>query len=191
MLSKGVEPEFHSDVDPRDHKACFVEPPTCTNTHFYIPSRASPRYFDNLRDRRVTMFHVKCKDEVRVIKEIDPAAYICRSAITAGLCTAQLLLTLGYRRIEVFGMDGSADAAGRKYLADHPNQNEPFSSLVEIHGRIFATNMLMLLAIDDFFAIATEWPMGTFRFHGDGMMQWVERIARTPMEQRELCGVGT
>lgn len=183
MLGKGVKPAFHTDVDPRDHKAKFVEAPTCDSTHFYIPSRASPRYFDNLRDRNVTLYHLRCKDEVSTITAIDPKAYICRSAITAGLCAVMLGTILGYREFHLFGMDGCA-TDGRKYLGEHPNAAEPFDCLVEIHGRTFATNMLMLLALNDFFAIATQWPMGSFHFYGDGMLAWAEKMARTPLEQR-------
>jgi hypothetical protein len=115
---------------------------------------------------------------VRVIHECEDDAYVIPSAITAGLCALQLGLVLGYRSFDIFGMDGSASDKGEKYPGAHPNPNEPFNCLVEIHGRMFSTNMLMLLALEDYFAIATQWPTGTFRFHGDGMLPWVERVAR-------------
>ena len=179
MLSKGVRPAFHTDVDPRDHKACFVEQPTCDTTHFYAPSRVSPLYLDHLLERNATLYHIKCKQEADVVRACLPDAYLVPSAITAGLCAVQLGLVLGYREFSIYGMDGSASPRdGEKYLGPHPNEKEPFNSLVEIEGRKFATNMLMLLALDDYFAIASDWPMGTFTFHGDGMMQWVEKVAR-------------
>lgn len=179
LLSKGVQPMFHTDVDPRPHKAHFLDGPADTRTRYYLPSRCAPEMFDRVAGKDVTMYHIKCKDEKAVILAREPGALIIPSAITAGLVALQLGIVLGYRKFIIYGMDGSADPRDeQKHGGDHPNKAEPFNSLVEVEGRQFATNMLMLLAVNDFFSIATDWEVGTFEFRGDGLLPWTEKVSR-------------
>lgn len=180
LLERGVEPAYYTDVDPRPDKVCYLDAPPGTRTRYFLPSRCHPSFFEKCAGRDVTMYHVKCKQEKEVILSLTPEAFIVPSAITSGLTAIQLGLVLGYRKFYIYGMDGSADPTNiaRKHAAAHPNVTEPFDSLVEIEGRQFATNMLMLLAVDDYFAIASQWEVGTFEFRGDGMLPWIERVAR-------------
>ena len=179
LLERGVEPAFHTDVDPRPHKAHFLDGPTDIRTRYYLPSRCSPETFARVEGKDVTLYHIKCKNEKEVIDVVEPGAFLVPSAITAGLVALQLGLVLGYRKFLIYGMDGSADPRNTslKHSGAHPNVTEGFESLVEIEGRGFATNMLMLLAVDDFFAIATQWEPGTFEFRGDGMLPWIARVS--------------
>lgn len=192
LLDKGVEPQFFTDVDPRPDKVCFLDAPPGVRTKYYLPSRCHPSFFDKVAGRDVTMYHVKCKQEKDVIWSVDPGVFVVPSAITSGLTAVQLGLVLGYRKFLIYGMDGSTLTSGveSKHAGEHPNKTEAYDSIVEIEGRMFATNMLMLLAVEDFFAIASEWEVGTFEFRGDGMLPWIERTARRQHTLTEAPGGG-
>ena len=178
LVTRGIHVFGHTDVDPRPHKARVLTA-LDFRTHFYIPSRVHPDYMARMvLVQNKTLYHVGVPAEERVLEEVAPGRPRVPCAITAGLCLVQLLLHLGYRRFVIYGMDGSAPEGTAKHAGDHPNKAEPFDSEVEIGGRCFHTNMLMLNALEDFFAIATQYPMGTFQFRGWGMIPWAEECSR-------------
>lgn len=179
LMERGIEPYAYTHVDPREWKSQMLTR-LCPRTRHFLPSRSPTSSFDRLAGTDLTMYHLRCKQEADVILETNPKAFFVPTAITSGLCALQLGLVLGYRQFVIYGMDGSAGPDQTKHAAQHPNKKEPFDSVVEVNGRQFCTNMLMLLQVEDYFAIAMQHPVGTFQFRGDGMMQWIEEQARKP-----------
>lgn len=187
LVDKGIVPDFHTDVDPREHKPWLLRDPQ-PHTTFYIPTRANPGFFTRLTGMKVVMYHLDVKEEKHIIWDVDENAGLVPPAISAGLCAIRLAIVLGYRKFVILGMDGSfrqipGDRIPEMHAGAHPNGGEGFS-VVEIEHpethekRQFVTNMLHLLAVDDYFVISRPYPVGTFQFIGDGLLPWVEQCAR-------------
>lgn len=195
LVDQGISPKYHTDVDPREHKAWLLRD-TCPTTKFYIPSRAHPGFFKKLQDRDVILYHLNVKEERHIVWDVRPKSCLVPCAITAGLCAIQLGRCLGYRKWIIYGMDGSFKSVPgdrpEMHAGPHPNGGEGYQ-VVEVppqphpQSRQFITNMLHLLAIDDFFVIAIQYPIGSFKFVGDGLLPWVEYLSRT---DPALTGVG-
>lgn len=187
LTDRGIVPAYHTDVDPREHKTWLlrdVDP----RTVFYLPSRANPGFFTKVPADQTILYHLDVKEERNIIWEVAPEAGVVPPAITAGLCAVRLGLVLGYRTFVIFGMDGSyrweeGEPVPEMHAGGHPNGGEGFSKVAVKHPvtgeeRYFVTSMLHLLAVDDYFVIAQPYPVGTFRFVGDGLLPWVEQCAR-------------
>lgn len=197
LAERCVPVDFHLEIDPRARKMeCLGAVDRATQ--FLLASRCHPSMFDALSDCQVAVFHLAVDDELALLNRVAPGSTLVPTAITAGVSGLQLGLFFGYRRFTGFGLDCSfrcdesalalavpgqpVPAAVVDSIARHAGKHPSGDTdvvVMEVAGkRLFATNMLLMAAVNDFFAIATQYPVGTFRLAGDGMLQFIERESR-------------
>ena len=86
-----------------------------------------------------------------------------------GLRALALARFLGFRDLQVFGMDGNAGPSG-KHAAAHPNQ-APLSNPVEYGGVTYQTTPAILEAARQTFHELDQLKDVTATFHGQGLVQ--------------------
>lgn len=176
LVQRGIRPYAHTDIDPRPHKAEMLTD-ICPTTRFYLGSRCHMAMFDRLKGYDIRMYHTgRQEQEMHAIREIYPGAKIISPAAMIGMQCVNLCFFLGYRKFILYGMDccllGDAHHAGF-----HPNPDTQ-TLQVEVAGRDFITTYSMICSMVDFFNIAIDHPVGTFKLRGDGMLQWAEKTSR-------------
>ncbi len=176
MIDGGIVPDFHVDIDPREHKAKFVENPH-PNIRYLMASVCHPQTWENLLGRNVEIWHLI--DGQRTFdwcKKNDPEAVAVGGGTTVGERAVIVGGVLGYRRFEIFGMDCSFASNGR-HAGDHPNLDKE-EILVRIDGEVFHTTaQLMEAARSMLELILTKDIEVTFR--GYGLMQALVKEAKS------------
>jgi hypothetical protein len=108
LISKGVIPDYHVDCDPREYKADFVK-----NSHpdvtYLMASCQHPNTWEFLKDRKVKIWHLYNGQETTrwMRKNGKPDAFTVCGGSTIGLRAIEIAGVLGYRKIDIHGMDSS------------------------------------------------------------------------------------
>lgn len=131
LISRGVIPDYHVDIDPREHKAHFTR-----NSHpdvkYWIASCCHPKLIDNLihRGAQLALWHVHNSDEDMKISEPegpDPGSLLICGGSGVGARAIHLFYACGYRTFSLYGMDSSfAPDTGEQHAGEHSGkvQNE-------------------------------------------------------------------
>lgn len=167
LLDKGIVPNYHCDLDPREHKITMLGTPN-KKTEFLIASTVHPKYFDKLEGFNVKLWHIFATDE-EAVRVLPKGEWSLSGGSSIGLRTLTLARFLGFKDIHVFGMDGSFEN-GESHTTDHPNKpGKGFE--VEYNGKKYVTTPSML-------HVAKETPrevdaLGTctVKFYGKGLVQ--------------------
>lgn len=174
LIGKGVIPKYHVECDPRPHKAQMLMLANDT-TEYLIASRCHPDVFEALKGRKVLLWHNDDGEESRQWAwEKDPGSIIISGGSNVGLRSLELAHVLGYRALDVHGMDCSF-ADGQQWAGAHSGKPKSVG-YVRIGGqtRTFATDPLMVQAARE----AVEYwrthdiPM---KVRGTGLMQTMMR----------------
>jgi uncharacterized Rossmann fold enzyme len=174
LLNKVVVPDFHVECDPRPHKAYFVRE-SHRNVTYLIASHCHPLVFEALRKRKVVLWHGFTDDDVvnqtRLVAECDGSGLIA-GGTNVGMRAVIVALALGYRRLELHGMDCCYD--GQTLWAGKHSGTPHHTVKVECAGRVFDTSDMMMQSTDDFFNLLPALQGCKVVIHGDGLLE--ERV---------------
>lgn len=190
LFKRGMAALGHVEIDPRPHKADVLVGASPFTT-YHIASRCAPQMFD-AAPGPVRLFHLGVPDDEQFL----PPARRVPTAVVCGLCALQLGYFLGYRDFDVHGMDCSYRTAAdlaicalgqelpsciydtfQSHASSHPTGRRE-AQCVEVGGRRFLTDPLMLSAASDFFAVLAMMPGARVTLNGDGLLPTIERLAR-------------
>jgi len=144
LIGKGVIPQYHVEADPRAHKAEML---TLANdqTEYLIASCCHPAVFEALKGRNVKIWHCNNGPESEEWAAVNGGMVPCvGGGSTVGLRAMQIGHLLGFRAIELHGMDSSF-ANGKQWAGAHSGKRKEVVT-VEVKGRKFLTSPLMIQA---------------------------------------------
>lgn len=171
LISNGIVPDFHAELDPRERKAVFVANPR-DDIHYLLASVCHPRVFENLARCNVSMWHLgDCDEAIEDIKRLEGSALIHPSAQAIGLNAIVLGHTLGYRRFSMHGFD-CCYMDGEAHPGFHNGSNGDSNRMsVRCGERIFETRPEWVQYARNFFSrMVPSLTDCEFVIHGNGLM---------------------
>jgi uncharacterized Rossmann fold enzyme len=171
LIEKGIIPTWHVEVDPRLHKVELLGEPH-KDVEYLVASTCHAKYFDHLQGFNVKLWHVfdPNDDAIRMLPAGDWAV---TGGCDVGLRAITLAAFLGFRKLHIFGIDGSV-ADGERHAAEHPNGKQKYSEL-EYEGKTYLTTAPMLLAAKQAFHELDQLQKVDAIFYGDGLVQAMAR----------------
>lgn len=190
LLDKGIVPDYHCDVDPREHKAFFTKNPHPDIT-YWIASCCHPVLIDNLVEKKckLALWHLLNNDydlKLGAPDGPDPGCLLVAGGSGVGARTIQLFFTQGFRTYSIYGMDSSFGPGGEQHAGAHSGKIKP-EWQVKCGERWFRSSSQMVFMARGMIAqlhrlnqVAKEMgepplPDSTdyceFHFHGDGLLQ--------------------
>jgi hypothetical protein len=174
LISRGIVPKYHVELDAREHKVNFIR-----NSHpgvtYLINSQCHRTMFETLlaAGRTVWMWHGFTDDganeQIKMLEALEPGTRLMAGGTNAGMRSIIVARELNYTRFELHGMDccyrGTEQWAGEHFT------KKQHAVRVEVEGRIFETSDLMLQSTDDFFNQLRILENCSFRIHGDGLLE--------------------
>lgn len=184
LLENGIVPNacvfFEIDAEP-DSTLKAAHP----DVTYYICSHCHPKTFDELRDFKRVLWHTPPNSEVeRVVgQELFPGSNLVGGGIGTFTRTITIALHLGFRGMELFGVDSSfPDDAASTHVDGYETTAKPevdgfyvyakYSETGEI--RRFKTMGPLALQVEEFKAYCeANHFMFALRVHGDGLLRFV------------------
>jgi hypothetical protein len=178
LVEHGIIPNWHVEVDPREHKVGLIGPPQ-QDTTYLISSTCHRKVFDHLEGHTVQLWHVfdASEDGKRLLP---PGEWAITGGCDVGLRALTIAGFLGFRDLHVFGMDHSAGTVDAplpsRHAAFHPNTGESEKyATCEYDGRHFLTTAGMLEAARQVWHELDQMPAVKATFYGDGLCQAMSR----------------
>ncbi len=191
LISRGIIPDYHCEVDPREHK-CFFTKDSHPDVTYWIASCCHPRLIDNLVEKgnKLALWHLYNSDnDLNIItkKGPDPDSLLICGGSGVGARAVHLMYGLGYRTFSLYGMDSSfAPDDGSQHAGEHTGKKKPEWN-VKVGDRWFrssaqlvymARSMVDTMRMLEQIAKEHDEPTidGTqehveFFLHGDGLLQ--------------------
>ncbi len=147
LIERGIVPDYHIEVDPREHKAWFTRNPHPEVT-YWIASCCHPALIDNLLDKgcKVALWHVYNSDTDRTIVDEngpDPKGWLICGGGSVACRATNVMYTRGYRSFSMYGMDCSFEPTGAQHAGDHSGKLHPTWN-VRVGDRWFLTSANMV-----------------------------------------------
>lgn len=195
LISRGIVPDYHIEVDPRIHKCFFTKTPH-PDVAYWIASCCHPELIDNLvtHQSKLALWHLFNSDnDLKITGEggIDPEGLLICGGSGVGARSVNVMFGKGYRTFSIYGMDSSfAPDDGAQHAGPHSGKIKPewgvkvgeadnvrwFRSSAQMV--FMANSMLMQMAMLQKLCAEQGEPTipGTpdyceFFFHGDGLTQ--------------------
>lgn len=177
LIERGIIPTGHVEIDPRAHKAKFLEKPHRDIT-YYLATGCDDATFANVEGHKLVVWNLytyQDGDDAFFKQVHGPEAYSLDVGCSVGNAAMVVAGCLGYRNFHVFGMDCSTKG-GRRHAAEHHGPYQ-FPCGVTLNGRRFDTTPQMIAAAQDFITLIARMGGPNFTIHGDGLLQsWIEAI---------------
>lgn len=139
VISKGIVPDIHVDVDPRAHKGFFTRNPH-PKVRYWMASCCHPSVIDNLLPYDLTLWHIlNSEEDMRITVELEPEAWLLAGGGSVGCRAVNLMYTQGYRRFSIHGMDCSFAEDGAQHAGEHSGKRQDEWQAI-CGGRVFRTS---------------------------------------------------
>lgn len=169
LVERGIIPNFHLEVDPREHKVKLIGPP-CKETEYLIASTCHKAVFDHLKDFNLKIWHVFDNDK-EAFRVLPNGEWAILGGASVGLRCMTMARFLGFTEMDVFGMDGNIDDASTgSHAAEHPN-SPPSRFETEYNGVKYLTTPSLLEVARQTWHELNQMPDANVRFHGEGLVQ--------------------
>jgi uncharacterized Rossmann fold enzyme len=189
LIENGITPRYHVECDAQPHKAKLVTMPN-DETEYCIASCCHPDVFDNLKGRKVVIWHMANSPEENAgIEKNYPNSVKVIGSATSGGRSMGLGFVFGYRRFMVYGMDSSFPFDESSPVEDqpqhagqHPNKDRISRKVHitdEINGKRYYTTLPLLISAQAFYTIA-ERTKGQFMVRGDSMLAAMVKVRNHP-----------
>jgi hypothetical protein len=124
LQTKGVKPDYHAQFDAKIESAGFVDSPPNDITYL-IGSMSNPQVLDNLKDRRVILWHGGFDmDEMQ--KVLTPYQHrpivVIGGGYSIGIRALSIGYQMGYRKFVMYGVD-SCFHEDQHHAYDQPQNN--------------------------------------------------------------------
>lgn len=176
LIEGGIVPDYHVDIDPREHKSKFVENPH-PDVRYLMASVCNPQTWENLLGRKVEIWHLIDGQETKDwCDKNDPTAIALGGGTTVGERALGVGAMLGFRRFEIHGMDCSFAKSGR-HAGEHYNLDKE-ELFVKVNGEIFHTTGQLATAARDMLHFIVSHDIEV-KFMGYGLMQALAKEAKS------------
>lgn len=168
LNERGIKPDFHVDVDPRQHKIKHITPPV-DGVHYIMASCCHPDAWEVLKYQKVSLVHCySAPSTAEWVSKIDFGSYLIRPGSTAGLAAIHIGGLLGYRHFEIHGMDGCI-RDGKRHAG--PHYGHPQGGITWDAGHVtYQTSKIMSNACAEVINTLRLFPIFCV-FHGEGLQQ--------------------
>lgn len=171
MIERGVIPLAHIDCDPRPHKVTHLGP-AHPQVEYWLASCIHPDYIDHVAGGKSTaLWHAYNGESSLGVLEHEPGQRMIVGGGSVGLRAMSLLYYLGYRHLEIHGMDCSFRETGKQWAGEHHGKIKSEVTIVMPDGREFLTAPAMILYYRYFFKQLSFMRDAVVNLHGDGMLQ--------------------
>lgn len=135
LLEHGITSDCHVMLDARPENETFVQ--NAPDVRYFLAAQCHPSVFDALKDRRVSLWHNAVNDGTdleKLVAElgIEKPLVQVPGGGTVGLRAMWLIYFSGFRKMHVYGMDGSYEAGS--HHAYPQSINDPDATLEVIMG---------------------------------------------------------
>lgn len=187
LMEQGIEPDVHVMLDARPENAEFVRDAP-EGPQYFLASQVHPDVFEALKDRQVTVWHNAVGDGEEMDKAAEPYVTEERPLIqvpggcTVGLRGMWLAFFSGYRKLHIYGMDGSYEGDTHHAYPQSLNDGEDLMQ-VAMGERTYMCSKWMVRQADEFhwcFAELTKMGMQIF-VHGRGLIPDKAKAMREEM----------
>lgn len=182
LLSRGIKPAAQVMVDARDFNRRFVEPivDTCT---YLISSQCDHEIVKSLPPDQTWLWHSSSAEPVReAIEELNRSCewYPVHGGTTVATSSLVLLAMLGFRNVEVFGLD-SCIREDAHHAYDQPENDGDNVQKLKVGSREFRCHPWMVIQANDFQSVVRHIlsKIDDFQLvvHGDGMIAEILKYA--------------
>jgi len=198
LIERGIIPDYHIEVDPREHKGFFTRNPHPDVT-YWPASCCHPTLINNLVESgcKLALWHVYNSDTDRKIVDKngpDPDGWLICGGGSVGCRAVNVMYTRGYRTFSMYGMDCSFDEhdqhagphSGKKHIEWNVRSGDRWfrsSANLVYTARGFFQNLRVLneasAANDEPFIEGTKDRVEMF-FNGDGLLQSMAQRMNDP-----------
>jgi hypothetical protein len=144
LISRGIVPDYHIEVDPREHKCFFTRNPH-PDVNYWIASCCHPNLIENLigNESKLALWHLYNSDnDLKIIAPggIDPESLLICGGSGVGARAVHLMFGQGYRTFSLYGMDCSfAQTDGSQHAGEHSGKAKP-EWMVRVGDRWFRSS---------------------------------------------------
>ena len=191
LISRGIIPDYHIEVDPRVHKCSFTKTPHPDVT-YWIASCCHPDLIDNLvaHGAKLVLWHLLNSDndlKIAAPDGPDPESLLICGGSGVGARSVNVMFGKGYRTFSIYGMDSAfAPDDGTQHAGAHSGKIKPewnvrvgerwFRSSAQLvfmaNSMLAQMRMLQTLCAEQGEATIPGTPdYCEFFFHGDGLTQ--------------------
>lgn len=172
LIDRGIIPTWHVEVDPREHKVQLLGEPH-SDVEYLLASVVNPALVDKLLNYNTKLWHV-CYEDLEKIVDIYPRGeWILSGGASVGLRAMVMARFLGFKNIDVFGMDCSfPEFNGVEHADTHPNPSRPEHRItVDYLGKTYHTSIGLIKYSRDFFKQMAMMSDVKLVMHGTGLLQ--------------------
>ncbi len=172
LIERGVIPDYHADMDPREHKLDFIRN-SRENVTYIMASQCPPETWTILKDRKVLLWHAWSSEYTdRWVAANDPGAQINLAGTAIGLGAITVGSRLGFCKYDCHGFDCSK-ANNERHAGPHGGLKWGHEDLLWcVEDRIFVTTRIMVNTAFEFIGWVKQYDLD-IRLHGDGMLQYM------------------
>ena len=168
LVERGVIPDFHAQCDPRPEPPQYVQKPQ-KGTTYLLASVVHPTVYEHLKDFTIKSWNLQNKPvDMEIVKECDPKGFLVVGGSTIGLTSLSLVRIMGYRTVDIHGMDSSC-ADGQRHAGHHGGKPQEIFT-VYCGDRPFETTAQMVSQAREFFQLVTFINDLNLTIHGDGLL---------------------
>lgn len=169
IAERGVTPDYYVVLDPRQSTLDLLKRPQ-PQTTYLMATCAHPDWWEKLKGFHVELWHaIQDQGTADWIKAHHPGGMDV--AIGGGSTVGQRAMNVaawkGYRKFEVFGMDGSFVTS--RHAGPHSGPPQQIIH-VEVNGKYFKTTPQLWQSAEELKAFCMTAD-AEVRFHGDGLIQ--------------------
>jgi uncharacterized Rossmann fold enzyme len=184
LLQRGIVPNWHVEVDPREHKVKLLGEPS-DGTEYLIASTCHPKLFERLKNYRLKLWHIFDSEE-EGLRVLPRGEWALTGGANVGLRQMCIARYFGFRELHVFGMDGCEGKTG-KHAASHPAQAKG-ASVTTYDGVDYRVTPAFLECAKRTFAELDQLHDVNATFYGEGLVQHMSRnYVRKPVENTILA----
>jgi hypothetical protein len=172
-LDRGIVPTWHLEVDPRAHKVDLLGAPD-PRVEYLLASTCHPALFEHLATSRVQLWHVFNGTEDG-LRRLPPGEWAIFGGCDVGLRAMVMAAFLGFRDLQVFGLDGCGRATS--HAGTHPHAVTTYHPCV-YDGVTYQTTPALLAAAQSIGHELDQLLGAQVTFHGEGLVQHLARNHR-------------
>lgn len=148
LIERGIVPDYHVEVDPREHKCFFTRSPHPA-VKYWIASCCHPKLIDNLvvQEAKTALWHLFNSDndfKISAPGGPDPGSLLICGGSGVGARAIHLFYACGKRSFSLYGMDSSfAPERGEQHAGQHTGKLH-HEWRVQVGGRWFRSSAALV-----------------------------------------------
>ena len=171
LVEKGIVPWGFAMMEIAPWEKEFISFPQ-KQTQYFLSSLSHPTAFDRLKDYDITVWHPWSGiGEETIIQETDPGAPIVHGAEAVSIRALNLGYVLGFRKFEMYGVDGSYKDGQSSHI--YFDRKQPMMNVWH-DGKSFRTAYYLVRQADDLRRVMENHHKEfDLKVHGDGLVRHV------------------